>query len=206
MSIDAVDDIIRINTHIANFWSQAAGWAPPDAAELLCRSRLDRQVSLSLTLHLWRAPIDAAESDGRLILAWTNLGALVEGTLKWFLCVFNDDYARSPLRKRRGSAAGVPLEPDEPMLGELVDYCAEHVWIDSERDEWTAWLNSIRTQRNAIHAYQHRHVGGWAEFEKAVQRYLDLLLQLDGRAPYPIEYAYPAEVYELRVQAMRSAV
>jgi hypothetical protein len=202
----AIDEIIRLNTHIAEFWSRADGWAPADAAELLSRARFDRQVSLSRTLRLWQPPTDAAESDGRLILAWTNLGALVEGTLKWFLCVFEHDYAKSPLVKRRGPTAGEPLEPDEPMLGELIDFYAEQVWTESERDAWTAWLDMVRTQRNAIHAYQHRDVGDWADFDRAVQRYRDLLLGLEGRAPYPDEYAYPADIAEMHARAMRRAM
>jgi hypothetical protein len=47
------------------------------------RSRLDWQVSLSSSLRNWvRDPLTAL-SDGDLILAWTNLGALIEGTLKF---------------------------------------------------------------------------------------------------------------------------
>jgi hypothetical protein len=35
------------------------------------------------------------QADGRMILAWTNLGTLVEGTMKFFLSVFASDYSRS---------------------------------------------------------------------------------------------------------------
>lgn len=94
------------NWAIAEFWSNAHGWAPPDASELLERSRLDLQVELSETLHLWVSDDSAAGPmrDGHLILAWSNLGALVEGTLKWFLSVFLDDYRASIL----GPAEGAP--------------------------------------------------------------------------------------------------
>jgi hypothetical protein len=70
-----ISEIININKQISAFWSDANGWAPPEAAELLSRSRLDLQVSLSETLELW---IECKNHPGKLRLAWANLGALVE--------------------------------------------------------------------------------------------------------------------------------
>ena len=76
---EIVEHIIKKNREITNFWSGAHGWAPKEAAALLARSRLDLQVSLSETLFLW---LDPSDHPGRIRLAWTNIGALVEGSLK----------------------------------------------------------------------------------------------------------------------------
>ena len=92
---EVIDRIVSKNDGIARFWSTARGWAPLDAAKLLSKSRLDLQVSLARTLTLWVPPNVSAQApdvDGRLILGCANLGSLVEGTLKWFLSVYYDNY------------------------------------------------------------------------------------------------------------------
>ena len=48
------------------------------------------QASLATSLSRWVG----ATSDGDLILAWANLGTLVEGQLKLFLCVYYEDYMK----------------------------------------------------------------------------------------------------------------
>src|SRR3990172_855008 len=73
-----------------HFWKSSHGWAPVDAANLLSKSALEWQVSLSESLRRWVG----CTTDGDLILAWANLGALVEGQLKLFLSVYYSDYAR----------------------------------------------------------------------------------------------------------------
>ena len=44
------------------------------------------------TLGRWVEIVPEEISDGDLILAWANLGSLVEGTLKLFLCVYLRDF------------------------------------------------------------------------------------------------------------------
>ena len=83
MSIEeVVNRIVTLNDGLRQFWRQADGWAPIEAAQLLSKSRLDWQVSLSICLKLWLAKSHPDDESGRLILAWTNLGSLVEGTMK----------------------------------------------------------------------------------------------------------------------------
>src|SRR5258708_38524822 len=95
-----IKEIVNLNEHIREFWSNAQGWAPVEAALQLSRSRLDWQVSLSLTLQLWITPPEDTQRDGQLILAWANLGSLVEGTLKLLLCVHYRDYQADAHAKR----------------------------------------------------------------------------------------------------------
>ena len=91
-----IDKIVERNSRIRAFWSSAHGWAPGEAADLLSRSRLDLQVSMSETLHYW----SDRSGPGDLVLGWANVGALVEGTLKFFLAVFYRDYMADPDAKR----------------------------------------------------------------------------------------------------------
>src|SRR5579859_1182306 len=89
---EVVQRIVNLNKGLADFWGNANGWAPTDSANLLSRSRLDWQVSLSESLGHWTGRKKI--SDGDLILAWANLGSLVEGTMKLFLSVYYEDYKK----------------------------------------------------------------------------------------------------------------
>jgi hypothetical protein len=78
-AMTAIGQIIHQNERIHSFWQdQACGWTPSKSAAMLEKSRLDRLVSLSHNLRLWTQPASDAENEGRLVLAWANLGILVE--------------------------------------------------------------------------------------------------------------------------------
>jgi hypothetical protein len=77
--------IERETRRIMNFWQyNSADWVPTDVTEILEKSMLGRQSALAKALAIWLN----RNSEGELILAWANLGALVEGLLKLFLCVY----------------------------------------------------------------------------------------------------------------------
>jgi hypothetical protein len=186
---DAIKDIIRVNEHIRDFWGDG-GWAPNGAAELLSKSRLDWQVSLSKNLLRWFPLPDEDEHDGSLILAWTNLGALVEGTMMWFLCIFHEDYSSYPFMKK-----GKAVEPDELRFIELCRFFQNTVWLKREKKQWEPFVNLVRERRNAIHAYKNRSIGSFKEFTKAVIKYRSFLLAHEGQVTYPDEqYSYPYDI------------
>lgn len=189
---EVVARIAKLNDGIRDFWSAAHGWAPADAADLLARARLDRQVSLSSCLALWEAESAVPDRrDGSLVLGWANLGALVEGTMKWFLCVYRADYPEDETAFRRN---GKLLEPDALKFDQLRRFFFQHVWIESERDDYDQWLAMIRDRRNAIHSYQDRDIGDLAALHLAIREYLDFLRELHGRIPgYPDEAPEPYE-------------
>jgi hypothetical protein len=176
---EIVIQIEAINQAIAKFWSEADGWAPTSAGALLGKSRLDRQVSLSTSLRHW--------TDGDLILAWTNLGSLLEGTIKTLLSVWYEDYlADIDALKKSGKGfdhkKGTPRDPDGLMLDTLRKLCSElHLVSDDGQD----LMQLVQERRNAIHAFQDKSLGDRSEFETALRRYLKMLRDVDSRLPYP---------------------
>lgn len=191
---DAIRDITRINEHIREFWGNGCpGWAPPQAAEMLSKSRLDWQVSLSHTLRKWCEQPQEDQHDACLILAWANLGALVEGTMKWFLCVFYSDYSENPVRQNNKTK-----EAEELALWKLTEYFSNTVWTDTQKQRWAPLADLVRQRRNAIHAYKDRDIGNFDEFRKAVMEYRKFLLDHCSQVPYPDEqYVYPADILEM---------
>lgn len=186
---DTVSEIIALNRKCADFWTNAHGWAPPEAADLLSTSRLDWQVSLSETLKLWLNKPAENLSDGMLILAWVNLGALVEGTIKLMLSVYYNQYIDDIETLK---ATGLydwkkqkHQEPDSLTFEKLRAFVVrkglfKHSDIDADK-----FLIKVRDRRNAIHAYKNRPIGDTAEFKMAVTDYLKFLQVVEGRLPYP---------------------
>lgn len=178
---ETVDAIADLNHRIAEFWGSAAWWAPLEAAHLLSKSRLDWQVELSRALGLWIDPPEPGLENAHLILSWANLGALVEGTLKWFLSVYYDTYKADidVLKDRLGNI----IEPDSLTLEPLRQFYSKRVWVNGDGRD--AWILHIQQRRNAIHAYRDRALGSHDEWLEDVSYYFDILGELNGRAPYP---------------------
>ena len=181
---DVLDAIISKNDDLARFWTNPCGWAPVEAAGLLSKSRLDWQVSLSRTLRLWLPPeadVNAPDADGRLILAWANLGSLVEGSLKWFLSVFYDDYKGDSAAIR--DRVGAVRDPDSLTLEPIRVFFKKSIWTP-ERD-YDDWIRHVQQRRNVIHAYESRDIGTVQELDADIRKYLDFLQDLDSSVPYP---------------------
>ncbi len=166
------------NTKVIRFWGTGAkGWAPKEAVEILSRSRLDRQSSLVSCLSKWIEPPSGLE-EGPLILAWANLGSVVEGVLKFFLSVWAEAYAKHPVTKR-----GDVRDLDELSLEELRHFFKAKVWLESS-NHWDEWIATVQQKRNAIHAYKHRDLGTHDDFLSAVVKYGQFVAAIDERIPW----------------------
>ena len=172
----SADGIIKINTEIRNFWSKAHGWAPISAAELLESSMLNWQVDLSECLLIWTSKENLTE--GELILAWANLGALLENSMKFFLCVFLEDYKKETkkMKKRKNE-----ILPDEAMLAQLIDFYIFKKLFSGYHD----FFEEVRSRRNAIHAFKKKDIGNFNDFLEAIFKYYTFLIKLDSMIPYP---------------------
>lgn len=179
---ESVDKIVNINEEICEFWSNARGWAPIDAADLLSDSRLDWLVSLSYSLYRWEYEPVSESRNGDLILAWTNLGALVEGSMKVFLSVYYEDYIKDTnIIKNYGEN----IDPDSAMFNRLIIFFNKSIWTNDEKEERNKWLELIRDRRNAIHAYQHKDIEDFNAFHKQVKQFVGFLYDINSRLPYP---------------------
>jgi len=109
------------------------------------------------------------------------LGALVEGTMKWFLSVYYSDYKDDidALRNRHGDV----VSPDGQSLEPLRQFFRKKVWENT--DIWNDWVLKIQQRRNAIHAYRDRDLGNHSELIDDVIEYSKFLSEKNSRVPYP---------------------
>ena len=165
MSVDEViERIIKLNEGLRKFWGRAEGWAPLEAAELLSNSCLDRQVSLSHCLKLWISCAKPELEDGHLILAWANLGSLLEGSMKLFLSAWYKTYISDiDAIKRKGKLQ----DPDGLQLEPLRQFFKMRIWDET----FDAYIQTIQQRRNAIHAFKDRNIGTKEEFSNNICNY-----------------------------------
>jgi len=178
---DVVRCIILLNEGLKQFWTKSEGWTPIEASQLLSKSRLDWQVSLSNCLYLWKSNDNKNNRDGRLILAWANLGSLVEGTMKLFLSVHYETYKEDADAIRKKEKL---INPDSCKLDDLRQFFEKKIWWGKEKD-WDEWILHIQKCRNAIHAFKHREIGTFDEFFIDVHKYMIFLRNINDHLPYP---------------------
>jgi hypothetical protein len=180
--------IETLTTQMMNFWKSSDGWAPIEATGLLTRSKLEWQASLSSSLRRWAS----ASSDGDLILAWANLGALVEGQLTLFLSVNYNEYTsdEKPIRDR---LTGSLIDPDRSELEGLRRFFVRRIWTLGR--DWNPYVERIQRRRNAIHAFRARDIGMFADWGNELAFHLSFIRDINSQMPYPDSICEPREYY-----------
>ena len=183
-------DILTIQTNnVSLLWKNVHGIAPDNAAKKLDIAMLDWQSELTKTLKIW---IDKGldMTVGELILARANLGAVVESWLRFFYCVFYDDYINQPMVNKKGKV----LEPEKDMRFEdLKNFSTGVLWDDDKSSDYL-WVDSIQHKRNAIHSFTYKELGTPADFLLDVDRLCEFVDMILNHLPPVEEYieCYPA--------------
>ena len=183
--LSVVDEIYKINRKIQNeFGQQANIFVQAGAKNAVQKVRFDQLTSLSLTLKKW---LQQDLTEGELILAWVNLGALLEGTMKAFLTVYFDDFEKdkenhnsSNAIHKKGSLKGTVKQPGKLKLEDLIIYFRKQkLFADSEEE----LAEKIKRNRNAIHAFLDSEVDGTSQFHMALRQYLSMQKRLYEQLP-----------------------
>jgi hypothetical protein len=174
-----------LTTQMMTFWKSADEWAPAEAAGLLSKSMLEAQASLSLSLLHWLS----ASSQGDLILAWVNLGTLVEGQLKLLLSVYYCDYLKDPAAKDK---KGKLPDPDCLMLNSLRNFFVKRIWTSGA--DWNPYVERVQQRRNAIHAFKYQDIGSFSAWRAELPFHLSFVRDINARLPYPDDIYLPREI------------
>ena len=183
-------DILTIQTNnTALIWKDVQGIAPDNAAKKLDIAMLDWQSELTKTLKIW---IDKGldMTVGELILARANLGAVVESWLRFFYCVFYDDYINQPMKNKKGQI----LEPEKDMRFEDLKKFSTGILWDDEKSKDYLWIDSIQKKRNAIHSFTYKDIGTPLDFLLDVDYLCEFVDMILNHLPPVEDYieCYPA--------------
>jgi len=174
----SIEKIIRVSDAQAAFWKNSHGWAPLAAANLLSKSRLDRQCALARTLRDYLRKPSPDEEDARLILGYVTLRALCEGVIKLTFSIWYCDYQKdvNALKERNGKVQ----DPDGATFNPLID-----LYQKKFTAKWTPFFRRIQTRGNAIHAFKDRPLGSFSELQEAIEEFKEFLIDADSQLPYP---------------------
>ena len=188
-------ETLKIRTkNIVLIWKNVHGVADEKVADKMDKAMLNWIIELTDCLSIW---IDKGESltEGKLILARVNMGALVESWLKLFYCIFYNDYLKAPEVNKKGNI----IEPNDMSYEKLKTFSIGKLW-DSVDDPEYSWVGKIQHMRNAIHAFNYKDIGTPKEFIEDLEKYYDFVENICDTLP-PIEdfiEKYP-EGYEMNI-------
>lgn len=180
-NLSAYEILLRQTQNVSLIWKDVHGIAPNNAASKLDIAMLDWQNELTKTLSIW---IDKGlqMTDGELILARANLGAVVESWLRFFYCVYYDDYTKNPMTTKRGKI----LEPEKDMRFEdLKNFSTGILWDDTKSKDYIR-IDDIQHKRNAIHSFTYKDIGTPIDFLLDVDFLCEFVDKLLNHLP-PIE-------------------
>ena len=163
----------QITHHTEVVWKNSRGIAPDSVADKLDEAMLNWITQLTEALSIW-IDKDINLTEGELILARTNLGALTECWLKFFYCVYYEDYLKNPKLDRKNQI----IEPNKMSFEVLKQFSIGILW-DSNNDPKYKWVDKVQHQRNAIHAFNYRNIGTPREFLDDIEylyEFVDLLI------------------------------
>lgn len=182
-------DVLKIKTsNTALLWKNVDGIAPQAAAVKLDHAMLNWMSELTNTLSIW---IDKGleMTEGELILARANLGSVVESWLKFFYCVYYDDYSKEPIKDKNNNS----IEPEDAFFEKLKNFSTGKLWDDENSDDFK-WVDSVQHKRNAIHSFRYKEIGTACDFLSDVDYLCNFVENVISRLP-PIEdyfETYPA--------------
>lgn len=174
-------DILKIHTNnVALIWRDVYGIAPTEAAIKLDHAMLNWMSELTNTLGIW---IDKGltMTEGELILARANLGAVVESWLKFFYCVHYDAYSKEPIKDKNN----IIIEPEDAYFDKLKKYSTGKLWDDEESEDFK-WVSSVQKKRNAIHSFEYRDIGTAWDFLSDIDSLYDFVENILSHLP-PVE-------------------
>lgn len=175
---DLIEKIKHKSHEVFDFWETSSfGWAPNSVVNKLSAARLDWLKELTDCLDIWENKLPIL-TNGELLLACVNLGALVEGWLKLFYCVYYEDYSRNPMKQK-----GQQIEPNDMSFERLKQFSRGILWPQSS--DWDKWIEKIQKKRNAIHAFNNRDIETSDEFIDDILKYDEFINIVDSRLPYP---------------------
>ena len=173
------EELKQITHHTEVVWKNSRGIAPDSVADKLDEAMLNWITQLTEALSIW-IDKDINLTEGELILARTNLGALTECWLKFFYCVYYEDYLKNPKLDRKNQI----IEPNKMSFEALKQFSIGILW-DSNNDPKYKWVDKVQHQRNAIHAFNYRNIGTPREFLDDIEylyEFVDLLISVDHEA------------------------
>lgn len=179
---DKTVSIFKESKRVLSVWKECHGWAPNSAAIKMDNAMLEWMDSLTDCLSIWNEKGNDM-TEGELILAYANLGDLVECWLKFFLCLYEEDYCKNPLVNKKGR-----IEPEKISFESIKQYFKKNIW--KEENDIFDFIDNVQLRRNAIHSFNYRELGIAKDYLYELEKYGIFLSNLFRCLPPEPEYDF----------------
>lgn len=176
--MDSYLNLVKITDEITSTWFKYHGFLPSEVADKLNPNNLIWLKELTECLNIWICKgFDITQ--GELILARVNLGAIVECWLRFFYCVYLDDY-RNDVNNGNLKFS----DPDNRYMSyqRLKNFSKGILWED-ETDELYFWLSRVQKYRNTIHVFNKTEIGTFQDFLNDIDMLASFLDIINIRLP-----------------------
>jgi hypothetical protein len=193
---ETIARVINLHKGLSEFWGgPGIGWAREESQKNLEKFRLDKLWGQSSTLKRYRNT-ELLDNEGDLITAWTTLGSLLEGLLKFWLTVFIREYRESNSDRSLDTWSGKTgtgfKDPHKLSFEQIKRFFAIKIFpkdlmerfVRNGQTDWIEWIGKIQYNRNSIHSLVDRNIGTKKDFYEAVENYLELLRNMNEDLPY----------------------
>lgn len=151
--------IKKRTSKVIDTWKECRLVVPKNVADTFEIIDLDKLMELTNTLSIWIEK-GVNMTNGELILAWTNLGAIVEAWLIFVYCVYLEDYENDPKKIKRYEKE---IEPKDASFDQLKEYSVSRLWESRDALEYK-WVDKVQRYRNSIHFSKKVDIGTGKEF------------------------------------------
>lgn len=183
---DAITEVLNVTNNILVEWhNKALIIAPEETKEILSSAQINWMRSLTDELIKYAKDSGSDFSDGKLILANTTLGSMVENWLKYFFAVYFKDYVGTDTnihKKYNKKTKKHQLIFPENLSLEKLRQLAKITWVSSEISDF---IRDIQSKRNLIHSFngESSTLGNTKEFYANFILYNQFLKEINDRLP-----------------------
>lgn len=174
---ESIDRLIESSEPFLLFWTNAHGWAPPYAADLLAAQKAAWFKSLIYNLRHFADDPPQVQKVGHMILGYVCLRSLTEYMLKVFFCAYQADYETG---KKTFISKGNLIDPSDLTYEQL-----RQIWVQEIETSWDSFLSKIQNRGNAIHSYNHRDLGEYSDLKNDIIDFEQFFYSVNQRLPYP---------------------
>lgn len=143
---------------------------PEESLELLQKICINRVKEFTYALQIWIEKVNQM-TDGELILAKVNLGALVEGWLALFYIFYYKDYVKKPMITKKGKT----IKLEKLTFSGLKEFSIGKLY--KKNNCIYKWIYKIQHQRNNIHLMVNSDAGTNQRFLEDL-KYFEKFLEL----------------------------
>lgn len=185
--MNSYESLVIETNRIMDLWKNSREFAPVDTADKLEKAMLDLHFEMTKSLGIWIKK-GLSMTKGELVLARANIGAVVESWLKFFYCVYYEDYLHTynsdDPDSKVISKKGKIIQPDVLSFDRLKNFSVNKLW--PKKSSKYKWVEKIQQRRNAIHYFSPRNTGTPQEFLDDVETLLVFVNDIENQLP-PIE-------------------